>query len=128
MRLLLDTHVLIWWLADEPMLSKRVRDLLREKRTEAFVSSASGWEIATKFRLGRLPHARALLRDMDDTLRREGMGVLPISLQHALAAGLIDSPHRDPFDRMLAAQSMIEGMPLVTNDRVLQMLAREHIW
>ncbi len=118
MRLILDTHALLWWLLDDPSLSIPARDAIADSRNEVLISAASAWEIATKARLGKLPQAVGLLDRLDDYLHRDGFAVLAISLAHARLAGRLDWSHKDPFDRMLAAQSRIENAPLVTTDAV----------
>lgn len=115
-RLLLDTHVLLWALADPRRLSTTAASLLRNPANFLLVSAASAWEVATKQRLGRLPDAEAIVgayRAHLDILRAEE---LPISSAHALRAGGFRVKHRDPFDRMLAAQALLEGVPLMTDD------------
>ena len=128
MRALLDTHTLLWWLFDDRRLSVRARAAIEEGANDILVSSVTGWEIATKHRLGRLPHASAALKDLPGTIRRAGFDVLPISMAHALAAGGLLGPHRDPFDRMLAAQSRLDGVPLVTNDGAFASLGVVTLW
>ena len=115
-RFLIDTHVLLWWLFDDPRLSPRTHKTIRSQHNEILVSSASGWEMATKFRLGRLPHAEEAVRNLPALLKRSRMEILPITMEHALAAGALPGPHRDPFDRMLIAQARLEGLALVTSD------------
>ncbi len=116
MRLLLDTHVLLWALTNPGLLSSRVTALLRNSTTTVLVSSASAWEIATKHRIGRMQGAERLIAAYGSHLTMLRAEELPISSAHALLAGVFRSSHRDPFDRMLAAQSQIEGVPLVTRD------------
>jgi PIN domain nuclease of toxin-antitoxin system len=116
MRFLLDTHALLWALAEPRRLSARAAALIRAPTNEVVVSAASAWEIATKFRLGRLPGAEPIVAGFAahlSTLRAEE---LPIRSIHALRAGSFMLDHRDPFDRMLAAQAMVEGVPLLTDD------------
>jgi len=127
-RVLLDTHALLWWLFDDPRLSERARDVIRSADTVVLVSSASGWEIGTKHRLGRLPEATEVVHNLPPLLRRSRMEVLPIALEHALAAGMLPGPHRDPFDRMLIAQARLERLPIVTNDPVFARYEVEVLW
>lgn len=113
---LLDTHALLWALTDPGRLGDEARSLIADRSTAIVVSAASAWEIATKQRLGKLPQADALVGGYARHLDRLGVSRLPITEEHALLAGRLEWPHRDPFDRMLAAQAMIESMTLVTGD------------
>jgi PIN domain nuclease of toxin-antitoxin system len=126
--LLLDTHVLIWWLGSLPMLSADAHDALADPDNEAFVSSASAFEIATKYRLGKLPVAAALVDGLDEHLRREGFKPVAISLLHALAAGRLPGLHKDPFDRLLIAQARLEGFTVVTSDPIFQRYHVPVLW
>jgi len=127
-RALLDTHVLLWWLFDDPALSKRARDIIADPDNDVLVSSVAGWEISTKHRLGKLPEAEEAVRDLSALLRRARIEVLPITLEHALAAGALPGPHRDPFDRMLIAQSRLENLPLLSSDRVFKQYKVRTLW
>jgi PIN domain nuclease of toxin-antitoxin system len=128
MKLLLDTHALLWWLFDDERLSRRALALISDPENEVMVSSASAWEIATKHRLGRLVSATILVQDMGGWFRRAGFQELPITVAHAQKAGLYPQPHRDPFDRMLAAQSVLEGCPIVSRDALLDDFGPTRIW
>lgn len=112
MRLLLDTHVLVWALADPGRLTDGTREALADGRNAVFVSAASVWEVAIKRMTGKLRAPDDLLT----TLVATGFSTLPISAEHAMAAGELPLHHRDPFDRMLVAQAAIEGLQLVTDD------------
>ena len=129
MRLLLDTHVLLCALDEPRQLSARATHLIRDPANAVLVSAASAWEIATKHRLGKLPAAGPLINAYAahlDTLRAEE---LPIRSTHALRAGAFTVAHRDPFDRVLAAQSLLEGVPLLTNDSAFAAIADvETLW
>jgi PIN domain nuclease of toxin-antitoxin system len=116
-RVLLDTHVVLWALRDPDRLSDAAQSILVDGGVELVVSAVVPWEVATKHRLGKLDTAGSLVAAFDDHLARLGTTTLPITARHALLAGGLDRAHRDPFDRMLAAQSVIEGLPLVTDDR-----------
>lgn len=122
MTLLLDTHVLLWALGAPDRLPPSVRTLLADRRQHLAVSAASAFEIATKHRLGRLPEAAALVHGFDQQVARLGADSLPIEARHGVTAGLFEWPHRDPFDRMLAAQAMVEGLVLVSADEVFRAL------
>ena len=125
---LIDTHVLLWWLFDDPRLSSLAHRVIQAPDNIILVSSASGWEIATKYRLGRLPHAGEVAHHLPSLLRTSRMDVLPISMDHALAAGALPGPHRDPFDRMLIAQGQIEGLPIVTSDPAFKQYPVTLVW
>lgn len=118
MRLLLDTHALLWALMEPEKLSAQARALIEEPANTLLVSAASAWEIANKHRLGRLPEAEAVVRGFRRHLAVLQVIELPISIEHALLAGSLPGEHRDPFDRMLAAQALIEGVPLLTIDPI----------
>lgn len=127
MRLLLDSHVLIWWWAeDRKRLGKAIKYLL-SPMDDIFVSSASAWEIATKYRLGKLDPGRAI-DQFEESLALDGFVPLPVDMNHALKAGSYDNGHQDPFDRMLAAQAELEGMTLLTRDPAFQAFPCETVW
>lgn len=128
MRLLLDTHTLIWWLAGHETLSPGAKAMIAEPGNEIYVSAASAWEIATKVRIGKLPDANLLAADMSAAIRDQNFVALPISIEHAQAAGALPGPHKDPFDRMLIAQSMHEQMPIVTNDAAFAAYTVRCVW
>lgn len=125
---LLDTHALLWWLYDDRRLSKRARALLRDPQQRIIVSSASAWEIATKHRLGRLDAAAPLVNDFSGYVSKAGFSELAIRSEHAIAAGAWQVHHRDPFDRMLAAQSRIEQVRLITRDAAFEEFGVETLW
>lgn len=128
MRLLLDTHTLLWSFNAAPSLSSRARRLIEDGGNEILVSAASAWEIATKVRLGKLPTGEELIADFEGYLAQLGCDALPISLEHALRAGRLPGEHRDPFDRMLIAQAQTEDLPIVSNDRIFDVYAVRRIW
>jgi PIN domain nuclease of toxin-antitoxin system len=117
MRLLLDTHVLLWWLADDRKLAKDARVIIANPDNDVLVSSASLWEIAIKVALGRL---EIELDDLEEAISRNGFRSLPIGFRHALIAGRLPNLHRDPFDRMLIAQASVEELRVVSHDRVFE--------
>jgi PIN domain nuclease of toxin-antitoxin system len=128
MRALLDTHTFIWWLSDNPALTARARYVIVDTRNEIFVSAASGWEIATKVRLGKLPTASNLAADFSSSIQNEGFQIMAISGDHAVRAGLLPGSHKDPFDRMLIAQSQAENMPLLSNEVIFDTYGVRRIW
>lgn len=128
MRLLLDTHTFLWWLADDNRLSSRARSALADPKRTIYFSPASAWEIATKHRIGRLPEARELLADLPGILDRAGFEELAISTKHSVLAGTLAGTHRDPFDRMLAAQALCENLEIVTADEALGALGARRLW
>jgi PIN domain nuclease of toxin-antitoxin system len=125
---LLDTDALLWWLSDDPALTKPARKIIAEIRNVVFVSAASAWEIATKVRLGKLPTAADLVADFTGHLEREGFQILAISGEHAIRAGLLPGAHKDPFDRMLIAQAQAENMPIVSNEALFDTYGVRRLW
>lgn len=128
MRLLLDTHALLWWLAGDAQLSLAAREAIGHPAHEVFVSAASAWEVATKHRLGKLPGAGPLVVDFAREVRRQGFQPLPITLEHGQVAGQLPGPHRDPFDRMLVAQAREEKLAVVSNDAALGAFGIPLVW
>ena len=117
MRLLLDTHVLLWWLSDDRKLATSGRQIIANPNNDVFVSSASVWEISIKMALGRL---EIELDDLENAIARNGFRSLPIGFRHAITAGRLPAVHRDPFDRMLVAQASVEELRIVSHDRVFE--------
>lgn len=128
MRYLLDTHTLLWALLEDELISPRCRKLILSPANEFLVSAASAWEIATKHRIGKLPQAEELLAGFIPTITAAGYLLLPISVAHGLRAGSFPHDHKDPFDRMLAAQSIHEDIPLLSNDKQLDAFGVRRIW
>ncbi len=128
MRLLLDTHTLLWWLAEDASLPASARKLIANKNNDVLVSAASVWEIATKVRLGKLPIALDLAHDFIAHLERERFETLPVSADHSIRAGLLPGPHKDPFDRMLIAQALAENLAIVSNDVVFDGYGVKRVW
>jgi PIN domain nuclease of toxin-antitoxin system len=111
-RLLLDTHALLWWLGDDPVLSQAARAAIGRPEADVTVSAASAWEVSIKRALGKL----IAPSDLEEQLARHRFSSLPVTVTHALLAGSLPRHHDDPFDRMLVAQARIEGLTLVTRD------------
>jgi PIN domain nuclease of toxin-antitoxin system len=126
-RLLLDTHTLIWWATDDSALSKGARLQITESE-DVLVSAASAWEMAIKFRLGRLPSAFNLLSNFEESLTARGFKILAISAGHGIRAGLLQGAHKDPFDRMLIAQAQAEDLVIVSNDPVFDRYGVNRVW
>lgn len=118
MRALLDTHTFLWWLDGDRRLAAAARDLIGKADNEILVSAASAWEICTKVRIGKLPGAKIVAATLPRCISSQGFEPLAITVVHAQRAGALPGPHRDPFDRMLIAQSQVENLPLVSNDRI----------
>ena len=116
MRLILDTHVFLWWIIDSPQLSSRVRDVMRNQANELFLSVASAWEIAIKVNLGRLRLPDRPDRVIPGQLMKNAIEPLPVEMSHALHVSRLPAIHRDPFDRIIIAQSILEKMAVVTRD------------
>lgn len=128
MRLLLDTHALIWWLAGDEALSLRAREAIADETNLVAVSAASAMEIATKFRIGKLPDAAYLAQDFEAIIASQGFTELPISIRHARLAGDMNISHKDPFDRFLIAQAQAEGMMLISNEQMFDNFAVQRLW
>lgn len=128
MRLLLDTHALLWWLEGNRKLSARVRRIIADDEGPIHVSAASAWEIATKIRLGKLPGVARLRDTLLEAVVAQGFVPLAITFEHGQRAGALAGTHGDPFDRMIAAQAIMEDLPIVTTDRKLAALGARTIW
>jgi PIN domain nuclease of toxin-antitoxin system len=127
-KLLLDTHTLLWASFRADLLSDHARQTILNPQSEIFVSAASAWEIATKFRLGKLPLAGVLANDFVTLVTGAGYQLLSVSTEHALRAGRLPGGHKDPFDRMLAAQAIHEDLTLLSNDANLDQFAVCREW
>ncbi len=125
-KILLDTHALLWWAINARTLSRKVRRLIDDDATQVFVSAASAWEIATKVRLGKLRWETTV--SVESYCISQGFDLMPVSFGHAERAGSWPHPHGDSFDRMLAAQSHCEGIPVATNDPKLGLFGVATIW
>ena len=128
MRLLLDTHALLWWLDGDRRLSRKARAAIGDEDNALFVSAASAWEIATKARLGKLPGAVAVAEDVVGSVSAQGFSSLDITVLHAQRAGRLPGAHRDPFDRLLIAQAQLEDLMLVSNDAVFDAYGVARLW
>lgn len=124
MKLLLDTHVLLWWLDDSPHLPAKMRQLIADPERTIFVSAATAWEIRIKEKLRKLD----LPAQFDQALDASGFLWLPISRAHADATSVLPFHHRDPFDRMLIAQARCEDLTLLTVDERLAAYGKNILW
>jgi PIN domain nuclease of toxin-antitoxin system len=127
-RLLLDTHALIWWLAGDPALSRHACDTISNEANSVAVSAASAMEVTTKFRIGKLPNAALLAQDFEAIIAEQGFDELPITVHHARVAGEMNIAHKDPFDRLLIAQAQAEDMTLVSNEALFDGFAVKRLW
>ena len=128
MKVLLNTHALLWWVLGNPRLSTVAATVLGDADTTIFVSAVSGHEIATKYRLGKLPVPARLAENLDQILNENGWQPMPLTMAHAQLAGRLPGAHKDPFDRMLSAQALIEDVPIVTNDAAFAGFGVKVIW
>jgi PIN domain nuclease of toxin-antitoxin system len=128
LRLLLDTHALIWFFGGDERLPVRARAAIEDTDATILVSAVSAMEVTLKHRLGKLPQAGRLALGFEEVIERYGFVGLPISLAHAEAAGRLQIPHKDPFDRILIAQSLLDGLPLVSNERDFDAFGVTRVW
>jgi PIN domain nuclease of toxin-antitoxin system len=128
MNALLDTHAFLWWITDTPELSPRAREVISDGHNQLFLSAASGWEIAIKAKLGRLQLPQNLERFVSEHVSLNAISSLPIQLSHALHVYTLPDHHRDPFDRILVAQSQLEKLPIVTKDPQIARYSVDVIW
>ena len=128
MRVLLDTHTFLWWIANNKQLSNTSRNIIGDGQNELFLSVASGWEMAIKARLGKLELPENLEQFIAEQLQQNAIAGLPIQMSHALHVYTLPPLHRDPFDRLLIAQSQLENMPILTIDPQIGRYDVEVIW
>ena len=127
-RLLLDTHTLLWWWAGTGQLSRSAHEAISDREASVHVSAASAWEIATKVRLGRLAPHQGAISGFHDLVVGDRFRHLPVTYRHAIRAGGYPNEHRDPFDRMLAAQAELESLVLVTRDAAFEYFPVRVLW
>lgn len=125
---LLDTHVILWALLDAPNLSSNAKKTIIAPENTLFASSASAWEIATKYRIGKLNQAEKLVKMYTQYIEKLHCKTLTISNEHALKAGTLPGPHRDPFDRMIMAQATIENLTVITKDPIFTEYGIKTLW
>jgi PIN domain nuclease of toxin-antitoxin system len=128
MQLLLDTHAFLWWLSGDNQLSAAAQSAIADEGNGIFISAASAWEITTKHRIGKLPGVAAIVADLEGAIVDQGFIGLPISLRHGQVAGALPGTHRDPFDRMLIAQAMLENLVLVSNEQPFDAYGVGRLW
>jgi PIN domain nuclease of toxin-antitoxin system len=127
-RLLLDTHAVLWWFTGASALSHSAREALQDDANEIFVSAVSMMEVTTKHRIGKLPEADVVSAWFLEMVEHQGFVGLPITLVHGALAGSLSMAHRDPFDRLLIAQAITETMVLVSNERLFDQTGVERLW
>ena len=125
---LLDTHAFLWWIADSERLSGPARSAIADESNDIVVSAASAWEIAIKFRIGKLPGCEAVAVDVAGHVAGQGFEALAIGVADAGRAGRLPGSHRDPFDRMLAAQALAREFPIVSVDPVFDGFGVVRLW
>lgn len=128
MRVLVDTHAFFWWVNASPQLSPRAREAIAAEGNEVLVSAVVAWELATEARFGKWPEAAGLAADIAFVLGRNAFVQLAVTLEHARLAGSLPGSHRDPFDRMLAAQAQVEDLPLITADPAFRKFGTPVLW
>ena len=126
-QVLLDTHALVWWLEAKENLSRKAKEIIEDSETVVFVSAVSGWELAIKTQIGKFKSAK-LVHGLEKEIEKEGFIELPICIEHALLAGSLGSPHKDPFDRLLIAQAQVEEVPILSNDKVFDGFSVRRVW
>jgi PIN domain nuclease of toxin-antitoxin system len=120
MTLLLDTQVLLWYSITPEKIPEKTLTLLRDTSVQIYVSSMTAWEISIKYNLGKLPEAKSLFENYQQRLAEYSFTELPFHVHHALLAGKLESPHKDPFDRALAAQALSNKLTLISQDEALK--------
>jgi PIN domain nuclease of toxin-antitoxin system len=128
LRLLLDTHALVWWLEGSPKLPYRTSWTIADSDNVVMVSAATAWEIATKFRLGRLPSMAPMIADIEGHVWAEGFQLLAVTVRRAQRAGGLPGSRKDPFDRMLIAQALEEGCTMISNEAVFDRYGVPRSW
>ena len=128
MRVLLDTHAFLWWVAESGRLSESAYRAIADEENDIAVSAASAWEIATKHRLGRLPDADALAFDISAVIAEQGFDEMYITVDDASRSGALPQHHRDPFDRMLIAQALSRNLVLISNESLFDRYGVRRLW
>ena len=128
MKILADTHTFLWFMTDAPQLSAKAKTRLEAQDTERFLSLASVWELAIKTSLGKLTLRKPLEEFLPEQLAANRFSLLNISVEHALRVARLTLHHRDPFDRLLVAQCLVENLPLVSSDDALDAYGIKRLW
>ena len=128
MQLLFDTHALIWWLTDSSRLPEAVRRAIFDPSNDKLISAATAWEITTKHRLGKLPGSDFIASDFSAVIARQGFEELSITVEDAARAGALAGPHRDPFDRILIAQTLARNLVLISNETLFDRYGVRRLW
>jgi PIN domain nuclease of toxin-antitoxin system len=128
MKLLLDTHAFLWWIGDDPRLSGPAREAIADPGNDVSFSVASAWELAIKTGLGRFEPDGDLGPFLEEQIRRNAFRLLPVNLEHAVSVSSLPANHRDPFDRLLVAQAVVEDMTLVSRDPQLRKYDAPILW
>ncbi len=128
MRVLLDTHAFLWLVTDDSRLSRRSRSVFLDDRNDILISAVTGFEIALKYSLGKLELSQRPEMFIAKRIEANALTVLPLAMGHAIAVGSLPFHHRDPFDRLLIAQALIERIPVLSNDTVFNAYGVKRIW
>ncbi|MBD3315311.1 MAG: PIN domain-containing protein [Chitinivibrionales bacterium] len=127
-RFLLDTHVFIWWIIDNPRLPEKVRTIMRSRENELYLSAASSWELIIKAQLGKIQLPEDAESFILNELRQNAIQPLPISIHHTLRAAALSPHHKDPFDRMLVGQALCDNLTILSGDHMLQKYEAQVFW
>ena len=128
MRAILDTHVILWWVTNNPQLSQAVRDIIADSENTLYLSVASSWEIIIKFNTGKLPLPEPPTKFIQSCLSVNRFENMAIDLHHVLQLNTLPDHHKDPFDRILIAQAQVENIPILTVDRMIIQYPVQTIW
>lgn len=128
MRCLLDTHALFWWIYFPELLPPKIRGMIADPDLQVFASAVTAYEMSSKHHRGQWPEVEPLVGAFEEVIASEGFHLLPLTAAHAIEAGSYGRAHRDPFDRMLVAQAVVEGLALVSKDRGMREMGAEVVW
>lgn len=128
MSFLLDTHAFLWWLTADPRLSQPARSAIENANERRYVSSVTAYEISNKFRIGKLDMAREIIENFELVVAEAGFEKLPVTASHAILAGQMQSAHKDPFDRILAAQARLDSLSIISVDPAFDTFGVQRLW